>query len=171
MESDERAFGWKPEFSVSLAAKLQMDLKRSMKEKNGPVRDTIRQIMAEYPKLTVPITLESGKKTTRPKTRDEITDADIIDIVRGLVKSEKTVLDVTATSTSAYFEILQTYLPKLAEPDEIEVWIRENIDLPALKSPMQAMRPIMDHFGKRADGGMVKAILTRMAASVKGERP
>ena len=38
-------------------------------------------------------------------------------------------------------------------------WIDENIDVAEYKSPMQAMGTIMKHFGKLADGNMVKGLL------------
>lgn len=150
---------------VKLAAKLKNDLKISMKNKEDAVRDALRMIMSEYPKLTLPIVLENGKKTTRPKKREEITDDDILDIIRGLVKSEKTVLEATGGASSRYLEILTSYLPKMANREEIEAWIRENVDLATFKSPMQAMGPIMKHFGKLADGAMVKKILQELVSS------
>jgi len=148
-----------------LSDKLKNDLKASMKNRDHAVRDTIRMIMSEYPKLTVPIVLESGKKTTRPKKREEITDDDILDIIRGLVKSENTVLEAKGEVSSRYLKILASYLPKMAEREEVEAWIGENVDLAAFKSPMQAMGPIMKHFGKLADGAMVKKILTELVST------
>ena len=35
--------------------------------KDNAARDTLRQILSEFPNLTVAIVLESGKKTTRVK--------------------------------------------------------------------------------------------------------
>ena len=58
-----------------------------------------------------------------------------------------------------YLEILESYLPQMAERAEIESWIGENIDFSKFKSPMQAMGPIMKHYGKLADGNLVKEIL------------
>jgi len=149
----------------ALLKTLKADLAASMKKKDTVGKDTVRLIMAEFPKLTVPITLESGKKTTRPKRPEEITDDDIVDVVRGLIKSEKTVLGLKNETSSPYLEALQAYLPRMADPAEIEAWIAENIDLSAFKSPMQAMGPIMKHFGKRADGNQVRAILTGMIST------
>jgi hypothetical protein len=40
-------------------------------------------------------------------------------------------------------------------------WIAAN-DLSQFKSPLQAIGPIMKHFGKLADGNMVKAILKEL---------
>jgi len=151
---------------MSLLEKLKADLKTAMINKNTDARNTIRQIMSEFPKLTVPITLESGKKTTRPKRPEEITDEDIQDVIRSLVKSEKIVLELTKADSSAYLEILESYLPRMASRAEIEDWIRANIDFSKFKSPIQAMGPIMKHYGKLADGNLVKEILQEIS---KGE--
>jgi len=118
-------------------------------------------IMSEYPNLTVPLTLENGKKTTRLKKPEEIINDDILDIIRKLVKSEKTVLDYKKEKMSDYLEMLERYLPKMASRMEIETWIKENIDLAGYKNPIQAMGPIMQHFGKLADGNLVKQILQK----------
>ena len=67
-------YGWNPDMPRSLLEKLKADLKQSMRRKDTHPKDAIRQIMAEFPKLTVPITLKTGKKTTRPKKNEEITN-------------------------------------------------------------------------------------------------
>jgi len=158
-----RDYGWQDGMKMSLLEKLRADLKAAMISKNADVRNTVRQIMAEFPRLTVPLTLESGKKTTRPKKPEEITDEDIQDIVRSLLKSEKTVLELTKADSSAYLEILETYLPQMASRADIEGWIGANIDFSKLKSPMQAMGTIMKHYGKLADGNLVKEILQELS--------
>jgi hypothetical protein len=145
--------------SVSLLDKLKADLKQSMLNKDVAARSAIRQIMAEFPKLTVPITLESGKKSTRRKTNEEITDDDIVGIIQGLAKSERMVLEAKNEESSAYLDILKLYLPKMVSREEIIAWIRENIDFSDFKNKMQAMGTIMKHFGKQADGKMVNEIL------------
>lgn len=119
----------------------------------------MRLIMAEFPKLTVPLTLKSGKKTTRLKKPAEITDDDILGIIKGLVKSEQTVLDIKKEGTSQYLEILQSYLPATASREEIVAWIEANIDFSQFKNEMQAMGPVMKHFGKLADGKQVNQVL------------
>jgi uncharacterized protein YqeY len=153
------AYGWNQEMSMTLREKLRADLKQSLLNKDAEVKGTVRLIMAEFPKLTVPITLESGKKTTRPKKAEEITDDDIIGIIRGLVKSELIVLEAKKEASSEYLNILESYLPKMAGPEEIIVWIKANIDFSEYKNKMQAMGTIMEHFGKLADGRVVNQIL------------
>ena len=154
-------YGWSQDMQLSLLDKLKADLKQSMLNKDVEARSAIRQIMAEFPKLTVPITLQSGKKTSRPKNNAEITNDDIIGIIQGLVKSERMVLEVKKEASSIYLNILQSYLPRLASRAEIIAWIRENIDFSAYQNKMQAMGKIMKHFGKQADGKRVNEILQK----------
>lgn len=63
--------------------------------------------------------------------------------------------------TSLVIQIAQTYLPAQASEDEIEKWIKENIDFSQFKNKMQAMGPIMKQF-KGCDGNIVKQILLGM---------
>ena len=151
--------GWDKNMQMPLLKKLKDDLKNAMLGKDNKLRDTIRIIMGEYPGLTVPITLESGKKTTRVKKPEEITNDDLLGIIRKLVKSEKTVLEIKKKDFSDYLEILESYLPQMATKEEIAAWINENIDLSEFKNSMQAMGTIMKHFGKLADGNLVKQLL------------
>ena len=152
-------YGWNQDMPLCLLDKIKQDLKTAMLGKDEEVRDAMRLIMAEFPKLTIPITLESGKKSTRLKKPEEITNDDIIGIINGLVKSEQTVLEAKNETTSNYLKILQAYLPKMASREEIVAWIKENIDFSQYKNKMQAMGTIMKHFGKTANGKQVNQIL------------
>ncbi len=162
-EKQAGEFGWSQDMGISLHDKIKLDLKNAQLQKKIEIRDAIRVVMGEYPKLTVPMTLESGKKTFRIKKPQEITDEDLLGIIRGLVKSEKTVLELQKKENSPFLQVLESYLPKLAARDEIMAWINVNIDFSQYKSPMQAMAPIMKHFGKLADGNMVKELLQELS--------
>ncbi len=162
--STESKYGWDAAMGMILLAKLKSDLKGAMLSKNETVKGALRIIISEFPtKITIPITLESGKKSTRAKRDDEITDDDIISLIMGLCKSERQTLEYKKETTSEYLEILEAYLPKMASEEEISAWAKANIDLAQFKSPMQAMGPIMKHFGKSADGNVVKKVLAGMA--------
>ena len=152
-------YGWSQDMPLSLHDKIRADLKKAMLGKDQEVRNTLRLIIAEFPKLTVPITLESGKKSTRLKKPEEISNDDVIGIIKGLTKSEQTVLEITGQTSSDYLEILQSYLPKMIDKEEITIWIKDNIDFSQFKNKMQAMGPVMKHFGKLADGKFVNQIL------------
>ena len=163
IEHNNKDYGWSQDLPMSLLEKIKADLKTALRNKDSEVKGALRLIMAEFPKLTIPLTLESGKKTTRLKKPEEITDDDIIGIVHGLVKSEKTVLEAKQEETSEYLQTLEAYLPQMASREEIAEWITENVDFSQFKNKMQAMGTIMKHFGKLADGQQVKDILSKMA--------
>lgn len=164
MTNEAEKYGWHDGMSISLHDKLKKDLKHSMLNKDDAVKGAIRVVMSEFPKITIPITLDSGKKTTRPKRPEEITNDEIVDVLRSLVKSEKTTLELKKEKNSEYLEVLESYLPKMATKEEISSWIAKNIDFSQFKTPMQAMGPIMKHFGKKADGNTVKAVLAEISS-------
>jgi hypothetical protein len=162
--SDTTEYGWNEAMGIPLLAKLRSDLKAAMLGRNEAVKGAIRIIISEFPtRITLPITLESGKKSSRPKRDDEITNDEIIAVIMGLCKSERQTLEFTKQATSDYLQILESYLPKMATEEEIMAWAKENIDLSQFKSPMQAMGTIMKHFGKTADGNVVKKVLASLA--------
>jgi hypothetical protein len=153
------AYGWNPDMPMPLQEKLKEDLKRALRSRHDVLKNAIRQVMSEFFKLTVPVVLEGGKKSTRPKKSDEITNDDIIGIIQGLIKSEHIVLEAKKETTSEYLQVLETYLPRQVSPEEIVAWTRANIDFGQFKNKMQAMGVIMKHFGKAADGKLVNQIL------------
>ena len=51
-DSAKEGYGWDQEMSICLYDKLKKDLKKAMLQKDPEVRNTVRQIMAEFPKLT-----------------------------------------------------------------------------------------------------------------------
>jgi uncharacterized protein YqeY len=159
MTEIKNAYGWNPDMPLPLQVKLKEDLKQAMRDKDEAGRNTIRQVMSEFFKLTMPVTLEGGKKSTRPKQAEEITNDDIIGIIQGLIKSEHVVLEAKQEATSAYLQILEAYLPRQVAREEIVDWVRGNIDFSQFKNKMQAMGLIMKHFGKTADGKLVNDIL------------
>lgn len=162
--SDTTEYGWNEASGIPLLAKLRKDLKAAMLARDETVRGAIRIIISEFPtKITQAITLESGKKSSRPKREDEITDDEVITVIMGLCKSEKVTLGFTGQPTSDYLQVLESYLPKMATEEEITAWAQANIDLSQFKSPMQAMGPVMKHFGKSADGNVVKKVLASLA--------
>ncbi len=159
MTATSSGYGWIPDMPLPLQDKLKEDLKLALRTRHDALKSTIRQIMSEFFKLTVPVVLEGGKKSTRPKKPEEITNDDIIGIVQGLIKSERIVLEAKKEADSEYLRILEAYLPRQASREEIAAWIRANIDFGQYANRMQAMGVIMKHFGKTADGRLVNQIL------------
>jgi len=95
--------------------------------------------------------------------KKELSDDDVLKILKKLLKSEKEVLEQKGQGTeSAFIGIVETYLPQMASEAEIYEWIKHNIDFAQFKNKMQAMGSIMKHFGATADGNSVKKILQQM---------
>jgi hypothetical protein len=159
MAESDVAYGWNPDMPMPLQEKLKEDLKLALRSRHEVLKSAIRQVMSEFFKLTVPVVLEGGKKSTRPKRPEEITNDDIIGIIQGLIKSEHIVLEAKKEATSEYLQVLEAYLPRQVSREEIVAWTRANIDFGRFKNKMQAMGVIMKHFGKTADGKLVNQIL------------
>jgi len=159
MVESTAAYGWNPDMPMPLQEKLKEDLKLALRSRHDVLKNAIRQVMSEFFKLTVPVVLEGGKKSTRPKKSEEITNDDIIGIIQGLIKSEHIVLEAKKETASEYLQILEAYLPRQVSPEEIIAWTKANIDFGRFKNKMQAMGVIMKHFGKTADGKLVNQIL------------
>jgi len=130
---------------MRLQDKMKKDLMEAMKAKDADRKEVLRVIMGEF-----------GRQDKK-----EISDADVIKIVKKLVKSEKEVLEHSgASELSPFITIAESYLPQLAGEEEIRSWVSENIDFAQFNNKMQAMKPIMEHFGSNADGNLVKKVLS-----------
>lgn len=132
---------------MSLQEQIKKDLAAAMKAKDENKKNALRVIMGEF-----------GRQESK-----EISDALVIQIVKKLVKSEKEVLERSGGGdTNAFIQACEAYLPRMADEAEIKAWITDNVDFSQFKNKMQAMRPIMQHFGTNADGNMVKKILSQL---------
>jgi uncharacterized protein YqeY len=123
--------------------RIKKDLVDAIKAKDVERREALRVILGELDR--------QGKKA--------LTDEEVSGVLRKLAKSERETLDLKGESDSAFIRTVETYLPKKASDEDIAAFIRENIDLSAFNNTMQAMGPIMKHFGETADGHAVKRIL------------
>jgi hypothetical protein len=129
---------------MRLQEQIKKDLISAMKEKNEEKKSAIRVIMGEFGRLD----------------KKELVDDDVIRVIKKLIKAEKELLEAKKeTADSVFITTLEKYLPGMASEDEIRGWIQQNVDFKQFNNKMQAMRPIMSHFGSSADGDMVKKIL------------
>jgi uncharacterized protein YqeY len=131
---------------MGLQEKIKKDLVVAMKAKDESRKDAIRVVLGEFAR--------AGKK--------EMTDDEVIGILKKLVKSEKELLGSKGEAESDFITVIEGYLPKMATREEIVDWIGNNIDFSQFKNKMQAMGPIMKHFGAAADGNEIKKILQDM---------
>src|SRR6056297_3651282 len=98
---------------MSLQEQIRQDLKTAMKDRDDEKKSALRVLIGEF---------------GRAESKD-LTDAEVVKIIKKMMKSEQESLDQTGgTSASPYLQILESYLPKMASDDEIRQWIKENID-------------------------------------------
>ena len=128
---------------MSLQEKIKAELKVSMKAKDTERTGAIRIMIGEFQR----------------QVEKELSDEQVIGIIKKLVKSERELLAAAGKDGSEYLTILEGYLPQQVSEADIRAWIDVNIDFSTFKNKMQAMKPIMAHFGSTADGNIVKEIL------------
>jgi len=129
---------------MTIQAQIKADLVSAMKNKDEERKNAIRVALGEF-----------GRNDKK-----ELNDEEVIRILKKLIHSEKEMLVAKGIpDDSTFIQILEAYLPKLVSRDEILDWIHQNVDFSEFKNKMQAMKPIMSHFGSSADGNVVKQIL------------
>jgi len=86
----------------------------------------------------------------------------VIILLRKFVNNEKERLEALGDKTSDYLDTVNSYLPtvNVASNEEVETWIRNNIDFSTLGNKFAAMKTIVNHFGARAEGKVIKKIVT-----------
>ena len=130
---------------MNLQEQIKKDLAAAMKAKDNEKKDVLRVIMGEF-----------GRQAQK-----DITDDDVVKIIKKLVKSEKEVLEKSGgAGSNRFIQVAESYLPRLATEEDIRSWIAANVNFDDFKNKMQAMKPIMAHFGANADGNLVKKVLS-----------
>lgn len=130
-----------------LQEKIKAELTISMKARDTERTGAIRILIGEFQR----------------QPEKELSDEKVIGIIKKLIKSERELLTASGAEDSGYIDVLEGYLPQQASEEEIRSWVKQNIDFSSYKNKMQAMRPIMAHFGSGADGNSVKKILQELS--------
>jgi len=132
---------------MKLQERIKQDLTAAIKAKAEEQKAALRVILGEFARLD----------------QKELSDDEVVKILKKLNKSEREVLAAKGDpQDSEFIKTLDNYLPQMATDAEIRDWIEQNVDFGELKNKMQAMGPIMKHFGATADGNAVKQILQAM---------
>lgn len=120
---------------------IKKEIVEAMKAGDTTSRDFARVVKAELDR----------KGDGRP-----LPDADAVKILKAL--------RVTAEENKNSFEIafLDKYLPKEMSEDEIEAWVRANVDFGSLKSPMAAIGVVTKALGPVAPGDRVKRVIEKI---------
>ena len=128
---------------MSLQETIQAELKTAIQARDTARTGAVRILIGEFQR--------QAQKT--------LSDDQVIAIIKKLIKSEKELLASAGQESSDFLTIMEDYLPRQASREEIAAWISANIDFSTFANKMQAMKPIMAHFGSAVDGNTVKDIL------------
>ncbi len=128
---------------MTLQERIKKDLIDAIKAKDVERREVLRVVLGEFDR----------------QDKKALTDKEVAGVLGRLVKSERETLEIKGETDSGFMRIIEAYLPKMVTDEEIAAFIRQNIDFSEFKNKMQAMGPIMKHFGETADGHAVKRVL------------
>lgn len=123
--------------------RIKEDLKTSFKDPMK--RNFLRYIIGEFQRLQ----------------DKEVNDIKAVKLLRKLLNDSKEVIKLKKGdgTEKELIELIKSYLPQEASKKEIEIWIKDNIDFSKLRNKMEAMKPIMEHFGSRSNGNIIRGIL------------
>lgn len=129
--------------STTIYDQIKKDIIEAMKRGDTATRDYARVVKAEFYR----------KGDGRP-----IEDADAVKILKAL--------RVTAEENKNAFEIeyLDRYLPKEMSEEELEAWIRANVDFSKFKVPLAAVGAVTKALGPVAPGERVRKVIEKITA-------
>lgn len=128
--------------STAIYDAIKKTILEAMKAKDQPTLDFARVIKAEMDR----------KGDGRP-----LPDAEAVKILKAL--------RVTAEETGNQFdlEFLDRFLPKEMSEEEIEAWVRANIDFNQFKAPLAAIGVVTKALGPAAPGDKVRKVIERVS--------
>jgi len=148
-------------------ARIEADLKTAMKARDKERLSTLRMLLTEV-------------KNERIAAGAEVDEARFVALVRKAIKQRHEAAEKfreggreeSAAKEEREALILDEYLPKQASEEEVLKAIRALIEAEGLSGPAalgKIMKPILAHFGPRADGGTISRLareeLTRREAA------
>ena len=131
---------------MSLQKSITDELQAAIKKRDSARTAAIRVLIGEFQR----------------QPQKELEDSQVVSIIKKLVKSERELLAATGKTGSEFIHIMEEYLPAQASEEEIRAWISTHVDFSTFTNNMQAMKPIMNHFGSKVDGNRIKKILQEM---------
>jgi len=121
---------------------IQKTIREAMKAKDQRTLDFARVVKAELDR----------KGDGKPLPDAEA--ARVLKALKGIALEQGNAFEV---------EFLDRFLPKEMSEEEIEAWIRENLDLSRFKNPLAAIGPVTQALGPKAPGEKVRRVIERMA--------
>jgi uncharacterized protein YqeY len=123
---------------------LQARIYKAMQDEKDTNKKSILKVIAG----------ELQRQSKKILSNDEVTD-----ILRKLIKYEKERLSNLGYRLSLYLETLYEFMPIQMSEKIIKEFIRDKIDFSKLKNKNQAISILKKEFGSSIDGNLVKAII------------
>ena len=144
-----------------LHEKIKNSIKEAILMQNKVLLDTLRSMVASF-------TNELIAKSKKPN--EFLSDEEVIAVITRLAKQRKDSIDQykkgnrqdLVDEESAQLAILETYLPKLMERNEIEKIVKDKkveLDINDATKKGMLMQSVMKDLKGKADGGIVKEIV------------
>ena len=105
---------------MGLQQTIQSQLKNAIKARDSARTGAIRILIGEFQR----------------QPEKELSDDQVIGIIKKLIKSERELLAASGDKDSEYIDILTEYLPKQASVEDIREWIADNIDFSTYANKM-----------------------------------
>ena len=122
---------------------IQKTIREAMKAKDQRTLDFARVVKAELDR----------KGDGKPLPDAEA--ARVLKALKGIALEQGNAFEV---------EFLDRFLPKEMSEEEIEAWIRENLDLSQFKTPLAAIGVVTKALGPRAPGEKVRRVIERLTS-------
>jgi len=126
---------------MSIYEALKETIKEAMKARDQKTLDFARVVKAELDR----------KGDGKP-----LPDEETVKVLRALK-------EIALEQGNAFeVEFLDRFLPKEISEEELEAWIRENIDFAQFKTPLAAIGAVTKALGPKAPGEKVRRVIERM---------
>jgi uncharacterized protein YqeY len=153
---------------MTLKDQLNADLREAMRAGNETRKTTLRLLITAIRNAEIP-----PEGSTSDASRQELTDDDVLNVVRREVKQRRDSIDAYAKANrrdlvvkeEAELAVLSTYLPPQMSRDEIEAIAKAIIERVGAAGPAdkgKVMPAIMAELRDKAEGREINAVVTEL---------
>ncbi|WP_243027417.1 GatB/YqeY domain-containing protein [Thermus albus] len=121
------------------------------------IKETIKEAMKARDQKTLDFARVVKAELDRKGDGKPLPDTEAVKVLKAL-------REIAQEQGNAFeVEFLDRFLPKEMSEEEIEAWIRENIDFSQFKTPLAAIGVVTKALGPRAPGEKVRRVIERLA--------
>ncbi|WP_353512041.1 GatB/YqeY domain-containing protein [Thermus sp. LT1-2-5] len=122
------------------------------------IKETIKEAMKARDQKTLDFARVVKAELDRKGDGKPLPDAEAVKVLKALK-------EIALEQGNAFeAEFLDRFLPKEMSEEEIEAWIRENLDLSQFKIPLAAIGVVTKALGPKAPGEKVRRVIERLSS-------